>query len=118
MKVEIKGVVHDIQTKTGTNDKGQWTRTTLVVKTNQQYNNTVPVGFFNKEITVKAGDQVEVTAYVAGREYQGKYYAQIDGNEVRSLSPSTQPSETQPSQEFTPPPVPQPTEEEISDLPF
>jgi len=93
-KVTIKGTVHSLDTKTGNSEKGDWKRTTLVVRTQSQYNNTVPVAFFNKDVPVNVGDSVEVTAYVAGREYNGNYYAQLDGAEVSSVG--AQPQQQQP----------------------
>jgi len=112
-KVTIKGTVHSLDTKTGNSEKGDWKRTTLVVRTQSQYNNTVPVAFFNKDVPVNVGDSVEVTAYVAGREYKGNYYAQIDGAEVSSVG--SQPQQQQQPQNV----VHEMVEEDESDsLPF
>jgi RecG-like helicase len=79
---KVKGKVLNVSTKTGNGKNGEWKNTTVVVETSSNFNNTVPISFFNKEVNVKEGDEVEVEAYIGGREYQGKYYAQIDGNEI------------------------------------
>lgn len=120
MKVEVKGTVYKVLEQSGTSQAGKdWTKKTVVVKTNSQYDNLVPFEFFNKEVEAVEGLSVTVTGYVGGSEWKGKFYPSIKGDQVSSLSPSSpQPSGMQPSQEFTPPPVPQPTEEETSDLPF
>lgn len=83
---KLVGTVHDVQTQSGTSDKGEWTRTTVVVETSSKYNNLVPVSFFNPDFTVNKGDSVEIDYYVGGREYQGKYFAQIDGSTLRVTS--------------------------------
>ena len=91
-KTTIKGNVISKSEKSGTSAKGEWTNTTLVVETADKYNNTVPISFMNKAVTANEGDQVEVEAYIGGREWQGKYYAQIDGDTVNVVSstPSSQ----------------------------
>jgi hypothetical protein len=79
---KVKGKVLNVSTKTGNGKNGEWKNTTVVVETASKFNNTVPISFFNKDVNVKEGDEVEVEAFIGGREYQGKYYAQIDGNEI------------------------------------
>lgn len=110
MKTTIKGTVHNVETKTGTTEKGEWKRTTVVVKTSAEYKNLVPIGFFNKDIDVVAGDKVEVTAFVGGREYQGRFYADIDGENI-TVEEKVQVKDN------TPPPAPVPVSDESS-LPF
>lgn len=83
---KVTGKVIDIQTQSGDNKNGGWTRTTVVVETESKFNNTVPVSFFNDTPQCSVGDNVEVEFYVGGREYQGKYYAQIDGKSVSVTS--------------------------------
>lgn len=83
MSNKLKGKVLDVQTQSGTNTKGSWTRLTVVVETSSQFNNTVPVQFFNPAFqTPSKGQEVEIDYFVGGREYQGKYYAQIDGSQL------------------------------------
>ncbi len=85
-KTTIKGNVISKTSKSGTSAKGDWKNTTLVVETSDKYNNTVPISFMNKDVNAKEGDEVEVDAYIGGREWQGKYYAQIDGDSVNVTS--------------------------------
>jgi hypothetical protein len=79
---KVKGKVLNVSTKTGNGKNGEWKNTTVVVETSSNFNNTVPISFFNKEVNVKEGDEVEVDVYIGGREYNGSYYSQIDGNEI------------------------------------
>lgn len=110
MKTTIKGTVHNVETQTGTSEKGEWKRQTVVIKTSAEYKNLVPVSFFNKDIDVITGDKVEATAFIGGREYKGKYYADIDGDTI-TVEEKVQVKET------TPPPAPVAVDES-SELPF
>lgn len=87
---KVKGKVHEVQTQTGKGEKGEWKRTTLVIETASKYNNLVPISFFNEDISANKGDEVEVDFYVGGREYQGRYFAQLDGNKVEVLRKEVQ----------------------------
>ncbi len=98
-KVVIKGTVLKLEEVSGEGSNGKWTRQTLVVKTSNEYNNTVPIGFYKKGISVSEGTQVEVEAYVNGREYQGKYYPQLDGSEVKVVGQQQQQG-MQPNSDF------------------
>lgn len=80
----VKGKVLKVETQTGQGKNGEWKRVTIVLETASQYNNVVPIGFFNPEFALpSAGTEVEIDFFVGGWEYQGKYYAQIDGNQLR-----------------------------------
>jgi len=111
---KVKGKVHEVQTQTGKGEKGDWKRTTIVVETASKFNNLVPISFFNEDISASKGDEVEVDFYVGGREYQGKYYAQLDGNNVTVVG----------GQDEGNPPRYQPSfpdddeDDDIQDLPF
>lgn len=122
MKVEVKGTVYKVLEQSGTSKStgNSWTKKTVVVKTNSQYDNLIPFEFFNKEVDAVEGQSVTVTGYVGGSEWNGKFYPSLKGDQVSSLSPSSpQPSGMQPNPEFAPPPPPPaPTEEEEDDLPF
>lgn len=89
MKTTIKGKVIKVETQTGTSAKGEWKSQTVVVETSSQYNNTIPVKFFNKDIDVQQGDVVEVEAYIGGREHQGRYFPSIDGDKLNVIDKTT-----------------------------
>ena len=81
---QVKGRVLNVDTQLGSTEKGEWKRVTIVVETASKRNNTVPVGFFNPEFNLPdVGTEVEIDFFVGGREWEGKYYAQIDGSQLR-----------------------------------
>lgn len=79
-KVELQGNVINITEKSGDSAKGTWRRQNIVIRTDNSVKNEIPVGFFNKDLDVKVGDNVTLTAFVGGREYQGKWYLDLDGD--------------------------------------
>lgn len=85
-KIKLTGKVVQVDEKSGTTTKGDWRRQTVVIETDAKYDNFYPVGFFNKNVECQKGDTVEATAYVNGREYQGKYYPDINGETLKVTS--------------------------------
>lgn len=81
----IKGKVVELQRETGTSAKGEWFKNLVVVDNGNKFNNLIPISFFGMDVDCAKGDEVEVSFYVGGREYKGKYYAQIDGHELKVL---------------------------------
>jgi hypothetical protein len=105
----IKGRVIKLLTQEGTSANGEWKRTTVVIETANQYRNTVPVEFFS-EVSVKEGDEVVAEFFAEGREWKGKYYANLAGNKITVEGNNTSPEPT--------PATAETTEEEDETLPF
>ena len=87
----------------GNSPKGEWQKIEAVFEVNEgQYVNKYCVTFFNDKINllsgIKVGDAVEVTAVLQSREYQGKYYCNLNAMNVKLIQPQ-QPSQQQPSQQ-------------------
>lgn len=110
----VTGTVKDILTQGGESNGKEWVRTTVVVETTSKFNNLVPISFFNETIPTKVGDEVSVDFYVGGREYQGKYYAQLDGNKIEVTGPPQTPSKAT-TKSDEPAPI---IGEDEDDLPF
>ena len=112
----LKGRVLTTEVKQGQSKNGEWKRLQVVIETSSQYNNTVPVSFFNPEFnTPSNGSEVEIEYYIGGREYQGKYYAQVDGKTLTITSSEDH------QQSHAPTSQPEPLgvmEDEDSNLPF
>ena len=91
-KMQIKGVVHDILKENGTSKSGKnWSKETVVMKTNSQYNPYIPFVFFNKESGAVKGAEVEATGWLEGREYGGKYYLELRADSISSQQAATPP---------------------------
>jgi len=80
--MEINGSVHLIgQTETVGNNG--FTKRQLVVATEEQYVQYVPIDFVKDKTSVldgyNVGDKVNVSVNVRGSEYNGKYYVNLQG---------------------------------------
>lgn len=62
----------------------------LVVQTNEQYPQTIPIEFVQEKTellnTFQIGQEVEVSINLRGSEYNGRYYAQLHGWSIKSQS--------------------------------
>ena len=113
--MELQGRVHLIgQTEAvGTNG---FTKRQMVIATEEQYVQYVPIDFVKDKTTVldkyNVGDSVTVSVNVRGNEYNGKYYVNLQGWKIEKDQNAPAPS----TQKFTP--APTFNEEEHDDLPF
>lgn len=107
MKTTIKGKVIKVETQTGTSAKGEWKSQTVVTETPAQYNNTIPVRFFNKDIDAQVGDTVEIDLYIGGREHEGRYFPSLDGDKLTVVEKATATT-----------PVAEPVDDSGEQLPF
>lgn len=85
-KLEVKGkIVKILDAETGTSKAGkEWKKQNFVIDTGDQYNPEVCFQMFGEEkcenLTKynKVGDQVTVSFNVSSREFNGKYYHNLD----------------------------------------
>jgi len=84
--MEIRGKLIKIQeAESGTSKNGKaWDKQTCIVQTDSKYNNIVCITAFGEDHIrnlnkLKIGSGVAIECNVYSREYNGKYYHQIDG---------------------------------------
>lgn len=79
---EIKGKIIVIG-ETETVGNNGFTKRLLVLETQEQYSQKVPIEFIKEKGTLldgrNIGDEVTIYYNVRGSEYQGKYYCQLNG---------------------------------------
>jgi hypothetical protein len=84
MKVEIIGTLELVQ-QPQTTDSG-FTWQTVVIKNERQYSNLMPVKLVKEDIgkfdDLEIGTRVKVAVFIGGREWNGKYFADIDFAEL------------------------------------
>lgn len=115
-----KGKVIKVMAESGTSAKGEWNKTTVVIDNGSQYSNTVPYVFFGKtpqELAVSEGQEAEVSFYVGGREWNGKFFSDLKGESI-TIVDSKQEVKRSDAQNAHIPNVPQTKEEVEDDLPF
>ena len=90
----ITGVVHLIGHVETVGDKG-FTKRLLVVRTDQQYDNLIPVELKKDKCALadglKVGQSVTVSINLGGREYGGKFYSSITGWKLEAGQAQTAP---------------------------
>ena len=88
--MEIKGtLVKKLQTESGTSKAGKhWEKQMCILDTNLDYKNQVVITFFGDKISlldnVNEGDDVTVSCNVYSREYNGRFFHNIDGWKISS----------------------------------
>jgi hypothetical protein len=86
----ITGVVHHVGPVETVGDKG-FTKRLLVVRTESQYDNLIPVELKKDKCALadglKLGQSVTVHTNIGGREYNGKFYPSITGWKIEASAP-------------------------------
>lgn len=92
--MEVKGKIETIlpvESGVSKSDK-KWSKQSLVINNGSEYNPLVCISFFGDDKigmlkSYKVGQDVEVSINISSREYEGKYFHNIDGWKIECLSP-------------------------------
>ena len=83
--MEIIGkLIKKLDRETGVSSSGKtWEKQSILVEQNVEYNKEVVITFFGDKIKkirdIEEGSDVSVSINLSSREYNGKYYHNIDG---------------------------------------
>lgn len=80
-QTSIQGkIIYLLPLQSGTGQKGEWKKQEAVLETEGQYPKKICITFFNKALTneVQLGNTITVTVNIESREYNGKWYNQIN----------------------------------------
>ena len=83
--MEIIGkLISKLERETGVSSSGKsWEKQSIIVEQNVEYNKEVVISFFGDKIKsirdIEEGSDVSVSVNLSSREYNGKYYHNIDG---------------------------------------
>lgn len=93
MSLAIKGKINQIlQVESGTSKAGkEWKKQSFVIDTGAQYNPMVCFSLFGEEKismlnNLSAGQEVEVSFNLSSREYNGKWYHNIDAWKIDAMT--------------------------------
>jgi hypothetical protein len=90
--MNIKGNIHLIG-ETETVGNNGFTKRLVVIETQEQYKQTIPVDFVKDKTSVldnyEVGDTVDVSVNVRGNEYNGKYYVNLQGWKIEKIAGET-----------------------------
>lgn len=128
MSLSVEGIIKDIlKVESGTSKAGKaWQKQGFVIDTGAQYNPTVCFSLFGEEKIAllrnfTPGQKVNVSFNISSREFNGKWYHNIDAWKVDAVDGAANTKGN-----ATPPPMEEPSEsfgdssssEEEDDLPF
>ena len=108
--LKVNGKITSIlDVETGTSKAGkEWQKQSFVIDTEAKFNPEVCFSLFGEKTDLlnglKTGDEVEVSFNVSSREYNGKYYHNLDAWRINKSSDTSTPAEA--------------PQAEVSDLPF
>ena len=98
--MEIKGkLVKKLQAEAGTSKAGKaWEKQTVVIDTGNDFNNLIAVSAFGEDKIkhlnkLEVGMEVTIMCNVYSREYNGKYYHNIDGYHFTNQSNAKSPTD-------------------------
>lgn len=128
MSLSIKGRIKTIlPPESGTSKAGKaWRKQSFVLDTGAQYNPDVCFGVFGDDkmdmlAKYSPGSEVEVSFNISSREYNGKYYHNIDAWKIEAIGGAAAPTNS------APPPMEEPpsamstqdlSSDDDDDLPF
>ena len=90
-----KNDIENIENKEGK----KWTKQTFILQTPAEYNNQICFQLFGEEKMKllenhKIGDQIEVFFNISSREYNNRYYHNVDAWKINGFNELTQDSES------------------------
>ena len=93
MKITGK-LVAKLERETGTSKSGKaWEKQSILIEQNTDYNKEVVVSFFGDKVKklrdIEEGSEVNVSINLSSREYNGRYYHNIDGWFVAKMGEET-----------------------------
>ena len=93
MKITGK-LVKKLDRETGTAKSGKaWQKQSVLIEQNTEYNKEVVVSFFGDKVKsirdIEEGSEVSVSINLSSREYNGKYYHNIDGWFIAKMGEET-----------------------------
>ena len=122
MNLQAKGKIQQIQkTESGVSRAGkEWQKQEFVIETDDQFPRKICFTLFNDKISLiegfSVGEEVEVSFNLESREFNGKWYHNINAWKIDKTSDNNLPG---PPPEFTSADVPpEPEDDPANDLPF
>ena len=122
MSLAVKGKIEQIlKPETGTSKAGkEWTKQEFVIETEDQYPKKVCFTLFGDKVSLvnglSAGQEVEVSFNLESREYNGKWFHNVNAWKIDKPATNNMP---EPPPEFRMEDIPpEPSEDSASDLPF
>lgn len=96
--MELSGKVHLVGQTESVGSNG-FTKRQLVIKTEEQYSQTIPIDFVKEKTSlldnVSQGQNVKVFINIRGNEYNGKFFVNLQGWRIEKTGDAAQQPATQ-----------------------
>tara|TARA_R110001599_G_scaffold45055_2_gene133620 strand:- start:878 stop:1192 length:315 start_codon:yes stop_codon:yes gene_type:complete len=99
--MEVTGkLVKKLDLESGISSSGkEWKKQSVLIEQNIEYNKEIAISFFGDKIKkirdINEGDDVSVSVNLSSREFNGKYYHNIDGYWISKVSAEVKSSENE-----------------------
>lgn len=123
MALSVKGKVEQIlKTESGVSRAGkEWKKQDFVIETEEQYPKKVCFTLFGEKVDllngVSAGQDIEVSFNIESREYNGRWFTNVNAWKIDQVSEQNNVPEPPPAFTLNDIP-PEPDEDSANDLPF
>lgn len=124
MSLTLKGkLTRILSVETGVSRAGNaWKKQEFVMETEEQYPKTVCMTLFNDKVSLlsdmEPGESIEVSFDVESREFNNKFYHNLNAWKLSRINTSVNDSANQPPPFTTSDIPPEPMDDEPGDLPF
>ena len=122
MSLQVKGKIQQIlKPESGVSRAGnEWKKQEFIIETEEQFPKKICFTLFNDKTSLvdglSAGEEVEVSFNVESREYNGKWFHNINAWKIEKPATDNLP---EPPPEFSMEDIPpEPADDEANDLPF
>lgn len=124
MSLDIKGrLIQILPLQTGTSKSGSsWSKQEFVIETEEQFPKKVCFTLFGDKVSLlnglSSGDQIDVSFNLESREFNGKWYSNINAWKINPAVSQGNPTPAFSADDIPPPPDPGEMEPSYNDLPF
>lgn len=125
MSMDVKGrLIQILPLQTGTSKSGNsWSKQDFVIETEEQFPKKVCFTLFGDKVSLlnglSAGDQIDVSFNLESREFNGKWYSNINAWKINPVIPQGNQTPAYSVDDIPPPPEePGEMEPPYNDLPF
>jgi hypothetical protein len=125
MSMDVKGrLIQVLPLQSGTSKSGNgWSKQEFVIETEEQFPKKVCFTLFGDKVSmlngISTGDQIDVSFNLESREFNGKWYSNINAWKINPvLDSQTNQSTSFSADDIPPPPEPGEIEPPYNDLPF
>jgi len=124
MSMDVRGrLIQVLPLQSGTSKSGNgWSKQEFVIETEEQFPKKVCLSLFGDKVSLlnglSTGDQIDVSFNLESREFNGKWYSNINAWKINPVSSQGNQTPAFSAEDIPPPPESGEMEPPYNDLPF